>query len=147
MVLFSFLKICSACFKNRLNRFLCTVHSATFCSASLSCQKSHAQTVEKPAQPVFGLVQPVLEPVHSPAEPASEPRTTLVETGSTGFRTDSTSFQSGFPNDCHLLGLLYIPLTLSLFIHFCPLHNFFADLLSNKSIQSTSHTRNRISFN
>jgi hypothetical protein len=42
MVLFSFLKICSACFKNRLNRtknrlnrFLCTVHSATFCSASL----------------------------------------------------------------------------------------------------------------
>jgi hypothetical protein len=44
-------------------------------------------------------------------------------------------------------GSFIYPLTLSLFIHFCPLHEFLADQPSNKSIQFTSHTRNRISFN
>jgi hypothetical protein len=59
-----------------------------------------------------------------------------------------TGFQSDFPNDHQLLGApLYTPHSLSLFIHFCPLHEFLADQLSNKIIQSTSHTQNRISFN
>jgi hypothetical protein len=51
------------------------------------------------------------------------------------------------PTTTSFWGLLYIPLTLSLFIHFCPLHEFLAGQLSNKSIQSTSHTQIRISFN
>jgi hypothetical protein len=95
MVLFSFLKINSASLKNRLNRSKNRLNRFLHCSpchfllcqfASLSCQKSCAQTVEKPTQPVFGPVQPILELIHSPAEPAAEPRTTLVETGSTGFQ-------------------------------------------------------------
>jgi hypothetical protein len=142
MVLFSFLKINSASLKNRLNRFLhCSPCHFLLCqSTSLSCQKSCVQTVEKLAQPVFGPVQLILEPVHSSAEPAAEPRTTLVETG-------STDFQSGFPNGHQLLGAsLYTPHTLSLH-SLLPIHDFLADLLSNKSIQSTSHTQNRISFN
>jgi hypothetical protein len=52
-----------------------------------------------------------------------------------------------FPTDASFWGILYIPLTRSPFIHFCPLHKLLADQPSNKSIQFTSHTRNRISFN
>jgi hypothetical protein len=51
------------------------------------------------------------------------------------------------PTVASFWGILYIPLTLSLFIHFCPLHEFLTGQPSNKSIQFTSRTRNHISFN
>jgi hypothetical protein len=126
MVLFSFLKICLASFKNRLNqtknllnRFLhCSFYHFLICqSASKSCQKSRVQTIEKPAQPVFGTVQPILEPVHTPAESASEPRTTLVETGSTGFRTDSTGFSDRIPQQPPAFGGSFIYPSHSLSLH------------------------------
>jgi hypothetical protein len=148
-------------FENQLNWFLktgsiglksgstsfCTVHPAFFCSASLPCQNSSAQTVEKPSQSVLGPAQPVLkwfthqlsqslnrEPLWwKPVQPVSGPAQPV--------------FRHNSPTATSFWELLYIPLALSLFIHFFPIHYFLADLLSNKSIHSTSHTQNRISFN
>jgi hypothetical protein len=157
MVLFSFLKICSPVSKTGSTGLktgstgFCTVPSLTFWPTSLPVspiRKKSCADCWKIGSTNFGPVQLDLEPVHSPAELASEPRNTF---GGNRFNRFSELVQPVFSQDSptatNFWGLLYIPLTLSLFIHFCPLHEFLADQLSNKSIQSTSHTQNRISFN
>jgi hypothetical protein len=134
-------------FGNWLNRLLhCSPCLFLLCqSATLPCQKSSMQTVVKPAQPVSRPVQPVLEPVHSPVEQSLN-REPLWWKPVLGLAQPVFSQLS--PTATSFWGLLYIPLalSLSLFIHFCLIHDFLADLLSNKSIHS-SHTQNRISFN
>jgi hypothetical protein len=134
MVLFSFLKIYSPISKPGSTGLktgstgFCTVPSATFCPTSLPVspiRKSRVQTVGKSVQPILGrfnriwnrstlwLSQPVSR------EP---PWWKSVQPVQSVFRQDS-------PTATSFWGLLYIPLTLSLFIHFCPLHDFLADQL------------------
>jgi hypothetical protein len=93
---------------------------------------------------ILAPAQPVLEPVQSPADSASESKTPWWKPVSEPVQPVLSPL---FPTGASFWGILYIPLTLSLFIHFCPLHEFLVDQPSNKSIQFTSHTRNRISFN
>jgi hypothetical protein len=142
MVLFSFLKTSSTGF--------CIVHPTIICSASLQVchvRKVVRRLLKKQLNWFLGrfnrfwnrfteqLSQTLnREPLWwKPVQQVSGPAQPV--------------FSQNSPTATSFWGLLYIPLTFSLFIHFCPIHDFLADLLSNKSIQSTSHTQNRISFN
>jgi hypothetical protein len=116
------------------------------CQSILS-EKSCADFFGKPVQPDIGLAQPVLEPVQSPAESVSESKTPWWKPVEPVLKPVQPILSPLFPTAASFWGILYIPLTLSLFIHFCPLHEFLTDQPSNKSIQFTSHTRNHISFN
>jgi hypothetical protein len=110
-------------------------------------RKSRVQIFRKLVQPDFDPAQPVLEPVQSSADSSSEPKTPWWKPVQPVSEPVQPVLSPLFLTTASFWGILYIPLTLSLFIHFCPLHEFLANRPSNKSIQFTSHTRNRISFN
>jgi hypothetical protein len=117
--------------------------SVTFWPAILPVnpvRKSRVQIFWKLVQPDSSPAQPDLGPVESPVESLTEPKTP-------SWKLVQPVFSQLFPTAASFWGILYIPLSLSLFIHFYPLHEFLADQPSNKSIQFISHTRNRISFN
>jgi hypothetical protein len=124
-----------------------------------------AQPVFNSAQPVLALVhistlptkklcsafwklaQPVLAPVHPPTQPTTEPKNGLAETGSTILRPAQPIFSQKCPTATSFWGLLYIPLCPLSLILLLPIHEFLANLHSNKSIHFTSHAPNHIPFN
>jgi hypothetical protein len=121
----------------------------TFWPASLPVnlvRKSRVQIFGKSVQPDFGPAQPDLGPVESPTESPSEPKPPGGNRFNR-FKNRFNRFSVNFSQQLPTFGGSFIYPSLSLFVLFCPLHEFLADQPSNKSIQFTSHTRNHISFN